>query len=101
MFSMSPIIADEVSSIEKGNKASATTKVINEPLSSTWILISIVAGGVVTLLVSVKLKSQMKSVDFKREANSYAVDDSLNITWQSDKFIRKYTTKKLLKKNNS
>ena len=63
-----------------------------EPLGATWLLVAAVAGALITLVVSAKLKKQMKTVEFQRAANSYAVDGSFVLTGQADLFLTTRTT---------
>lgn len=68
-------------------------------LDDTWIIIAIVAGIIVTVIVSSKLKKQMKTVEFKPEANSYAVPGSLRITGSYDAFVNSRTTSRAISQN--
>lgn len=70
-------------------------------LDDTWIIIAIVAGIIVTVIVSSKLKKQMKTVEFKPEANSYAVPGSLRITGSYDTFVTTKMTSRVIKKDSS
>lgn len=62
----------------------------------TWILVAIIAGVFVTLLVSKNLKKQMKTVEFKAEANNYTVPGSMNLTESSDRFVTTRTTQRVI-----
>ena len=62
----------------------------------TWILVAIIAGAFITLLVSKKLKRQMKTVEFKAEANDYAVPGSMTVTGSSDRFVTTRTTQRVI-----
>lgn len=64
-----------------------------KPLAVTWLFLAIVAGALITIVVSMNLKKQMKTVEFQRAAVNYAVDGSLVITGQSDRFITTRTTR--------
>lgn len=70
-------------------------------LDDTWIIIAIVAGVIVTFIVSSKLKKQMKTVELKPEANSYAVPGSLRITGSYDTFVNSRVTSRAIEKNTS
>ena len=70
-------------------------------LDDTWIIIAIVAGAIVTFIVSSKLKKQMKTVELKPEANSYAVPGSLRITGSYDTFVNSRVTSRAIEKNTS
>ena len=64
-----------------------------EPLGVSWLVLSVLAGLIVTAVVCGKLKKQMKTVAFQREANNYAVDGSLVLTGQSEQFVTVNTTR--------
>lgn len=58
-----------------------------EPLSLIWIPISIAVGIFLAFVVVGKMKSELKSVSKKREANSYVRNGSLNIIDNREYFL--------------
>lgn len=66
-----------------------------------WIIVALVAGVIVTAVVTANLKKQMKNVTFKAEANSYAVPGSLYITRSYDTFITSSTTTRVIERDTN
>lgn len=56
-------------------------------VSGIWILISLAAGFIISLLISNGLKSQLKSVEFQRDASSYVKPGSMNLKRSNDQFL--------------
>lgn len=72
----------------------------DEPLSIIWIPISIAIGVVVALIVVKGMKSDLKSVKKKREANSYVRNGSMVVNENYDTFLYSQVTKTEIQKQN-
>ncbi len=110
---------DITSDLSKGNYAKAFSKFgkeasdmavsINEDgtpnkAAFPWgkrILISLVIGIILSVLICVIIRSQLKSVAMKSNAADYVREGSLNITSQSDRFLYSHVSKTAKPKNNS
>lgn len=72
----------------------------DEPLSIIWIPISIAIGVVIALIVVKGMKSDLKSVKKKKEANSYVRNGSLIINENYETFLYNQVTKTEIPKQN-
>lgn len=83
---------------DNNNSVDAT----KEPLSAKWIVIAVVAGVLIAVIVVMGMKSQLKTVEKKVEANNYMKKGSLNIDESRDIFLYdKLTRTEKPKDNNS
>lgn len=73
----------------------------DEPLSLVWIPISIAIGVVVAIIVVKGMKSDLKSVRKKKEANSYVRNGSLVVNENYDTFLYSQVTKTEIQKQNN
>lgn len=73
----------------------------DEPLSIIWIPISIAIGIVLALIVVKSMKSNLKSVKKKREANSYVKNGSMVVNESYDSFLYNQVTKTPIQKQNN
>lgn len=67
----------------------------------TRILISLAIGFVISLIICIILKNQLKSVAMKANASDYIRPNSLNITGSRDNFLYSNVTKTAKPKNDS
>lgn len=58
-----------------------------DPFSKSWILISLVAGLVLSLIVVNSMKSKLKSVRPAQAASSYVRKNSMNVTLSRDLYL--------------
>ncbi len=72
-----------------------------EPLSLIWIPISLAIGIVLALLVVGSMKSKLKSVSKKKEANSYVKKGSMAVTENFETFLYSNVTKTKKESQNS
>lgn len=72
-----------------------------EPLSSAWIVISLLIGFVIAKIVVSGMKNKLKTVRAKVEANSYVIDGSMNVTENSDLFLYHTVTRTAKEKESS
>lgn len=73
----------------------------DEPLSLVWIPISIAIGVVVAIIVVKGMKSNLKSVRKKKEANSYVRNGSMVVNENYDTFLYSQVTKTEIQKQNN
>lgn len=73
----------------------------DKPLSLIWIPISIAIGVVVAIIVVKGMKSDLKSVRKKKEANSYVRNGSLFVNENYDTFLYSQVTKTVIQKQNN
>lgn len=59
----------------------------NEPLSKSWILISLIVGAILAFIITGYMRSQLKTVRKQMSAMSYVKDGSMNITDRRDLFL--------------
>ena len=69
------------------NDGSSLYMIILKNKWKSYLLFSLVVGAVIGFIGLGGLKAKMKTVRFKRDADSYIVRDSLNITRSSDRFL--------------
>lgn len=94
-----PAANDEV---EVSQDTATTDDDADEPLSLIWIPISIAIGVVIGLVVVKGMKSELKSVRKKNEANSYVRNGSLVVNENYDTFLYSQVKKtEIPKQNNS
>lgn len=80
---------------------SASDDKADKPLSLIWIPISIAIGVVVAIIVVKGMKSDLKSVRKKKEANSYVRNGSLFVNENYDTFLYSQVTKTVIQKQNN
>lgn len=73
----------------------------DKPLSIIWIPVSIAIGVVVAIIVVKGMKSDLKSVRKKKEANSYVRNGSLVVNENYDTFLYSQVTKTAIQKQNN
>lgn len=88
-----PYGAEDKTDAAEGEKA-------DKPLSLVWIPVSIAIGVVVALIVVKGMKSDLKSVRKKNEANSYVRNGSMVINENFDTFLYSQVTKTEIQKQN-
>lgn len=81
--------------------SSASGEEADKPLSIIWIPISIAIGVVVAIIVVKGMKSDLKSVRKKKEANSYVRNGSLVVNENYDTFLYSQVTKTAIQKQNN
>lgn len=64
-----------------------------EPLSLSWIPISLVIGFVIALIVVAQMKSKLKTVRYRSAANGYVRKNSMRITESRDLFLYRTVSK--------
>lgn len=64
-------------------------------------IMSTFLGLIVTVIVGLILKGQLKSVHEKAEANNYVTQNGIHITTRQDRFINRTTTRRKIEKSNS
>lgn len=72
-----------------------------KPLSPLWIIGSIIAGVLIAFLIVAHMKSELKTVHSKAEANTYVKKNSLKITNKNSMFLYRTIHKTPKPKNNS
>lgn len=72
-----------------------------EPLSLVWIPISIGVGVLIAFLIVSKMKSELKSVSKKREANNYVKNGSMHISDSREIFLYNKVDKTPRPKDNN
>lgn len=80
-------LCDEFITQAKSGKPYDSENLPKEPLSLIWIPVSVIIGFITSLIAVGVMKSKLKTVRFKAEANSYLKNGSLNITDSSDLFL--------------
>lgn len=68
--------------------------------AGTIILISVIIGIIIGVSVAVGLRSQLKSVRYQKEANSYFVQNTFDLTQKSDLYMYSRTEKTARPQNN-
>ena len=56
-------------------------------VSPSWIFIALVAGFLISLIISNSLKKQLKTVEFQRDARPYVRPGSMNLRNSRDQFL--------------
>lgn len=67
----------------------------------TALIIGVVAGLIVTIIVMKKLKSQMKTVYHRAQANNYIVNNSLMVARRYDRLVSRHVSKHARENNSS
>lgn len=71
-----------------------------KPLSINWIFIALGSGAVISLIITLGFKRQLKTIVKKDDANSYVIPKSLNMLKSRDIFLYSNITKTPIPKNN-
>lgn len=92
---------DELITMARNGAPYGAKNKADEPLSIIWIPISIAIGIVLALIVVKSMKSNLKSVKKKREANSYVKNGSMVVNESYDSFLYSQVTKTPIQKQNN
>lgn len=92
-FSEYAKLCDEFTAQARSGEPYDRKNLPREPLSSVWIIISVIIGFVAAKLVVGGMKGQLKSVRAQTTANSYVKSDSMNISESRDLFLYHTVTK--------
>ncbi|MGN0826113.1 MAG: TPM domain-containing protein, partial [Christensenellales bacterium] len=93
-------LCDRFTDQAKKDRPYDTSNLPIKPLSFKYIPISLGIGLVIALIAVSVMKSKLKTVRYKAEANSYVRPGSMNITVSRDLFIRRTVAVSQKSKNN-
>lgn len=92
---------DELITMARNGEPFDSSDLPDEPLSIVWIPISIAIGIAAALIVVKGMKSNLKTVRKKKEANTYVKNGSMVVTENYDSFLYSQVTKTQVQKQNN